>query len=84
MLVYVSKTMCHVKKRTRLLYIFISIGILSLVTYNPKIVLNTKNISLGISNFLNDKTFPSPNDPRARCSLENNEPWYQRLGPCWE
>lgn len=84
MLVYVSKTMCHVKQRKMLLYIFISIGILSLVTYNPKIVLNTKNISLGISNFFNDNTFPSPDDPKARCSLVRQKPWDQRLGSCWE
>lgn len=58
MLVYIFKTMNHVKKRTRLLYTFISIGVLYLVTYNPKIVLNTKNISLiqtGISNFLDGR-----------------------------
>jgi len=63
------------------------VGVLYLIVYNPKIVLNTKNISLiqtGISNFLDDKTFPSPHDPKARCSLVRQKLWYKRLGACWE
>lgn len=60
------------RKRTRIGCIVMLVGVLYLIVYNPKIALSLKNTTLirtGISNFFNDKTFPSPHDPKARCSL---------------
>lgn len=77
-----------VRRRTRLKYVGISVLLLSPTVYMSNVpVPDTQNMfSLAresIRDFLNDETFPSPNDPNTRCSLVKRKPWYQR-GLCWE
>jgi hypothetical protein len=78
-----------VKKRTRFFYSIIGVGVFSLSVYGkhikiPNIYMSNIDIKILAKQVLNDQTFPSPSDKKARCPLIRQKPWYQRWGPCWE
>ncbi|MEY2985962.1 MAG: hypothetical protein RJB24_191 [Candidatus Parcubacteria bacterium] len=78
-----------VRKRTILTYVLISVSVLALRVYTPTMSAPNPGYILslaknGLYTFFSDKTFPEPDDPKARCSLIRQKPWYQRWGLCWK
>lgn len=74
-----------VRKRTRVAHSVFAVAILALVFYGRHIPFSLPKIDLSdlANQILDDRTFPDPNDPNARCSKVMKKPWYQR-GLCWQ
>ncbi|MEY3470969.1 MAG: hypothetical protein RLZZ223_319 [Candidatus Parcubacteria bacterium] len=74
----------RVSKMTRLKYVLLLVGVLGFMVYTPTMANSNSHIVNNIIKSLSAPTFPSPDNPKAKCYLMRQKNWYQRWGPCWQ